>query len=223
MSAKSPYRLHVERWSAGCGASICPGSHRRCLARGSLPCDVLFVGEAPGESEDVLGEPFRGPAGQLLDEIVRRATGHLRRCSNCARGNLWALSPSPENPLLCPHGCGEEDSEPLKIAFTNVVGCIPRSEDGSKVEEPDGDDVQSCRPRLQEFVNIARPWLAIAVGKVAKSYMEPGLKGSVRFPSKTKFASVDHPAYILRSNVAQRPLLLHRAVVAIRTAVEGLG
>lgn len=43
------------------------------FARGQLPCDLLFVGEAPGVSEDVLGLPFVGPAGKLLDEIVKRS------------------------------------------------------------------------------------------------------------------------------------------------------
>ena len=31
---------------------------------------VLFVGEGPGHQEDVQGEPFVGPAGQLLDEML---------------------------------------------------------------------------------------------------------------------------------------------------------
>jgi len=40
------------------------------LARGRVPADILFVGEAPGASEDVVGSPFVGPAGRLLDHIV---------------------------------------------------------------------------------------------------------------------------------------------------------
>ncbi|MCZ6791995.1 MAG: uracil-DNA glycosylase [Planctomycetota bacterium] len=36
------------------------------------PCArLLFVGEAPGFEEDRRGEPFVGPAGQLLDDIIR--------------------------------------------------------------------------------------------------------------------------------------------------------
>ena len=31
---------------------------------------VVFVGEAPGEREDLLGEPFVGRAGKLLDKIL---------------------------------------------------------------------------------------------------------------------------------------------------------
>jgi len=49
---------------------------RRSLVffRGEAPCDILFVGEAPGVSEDVLGKPFVGPAGHLLDELIRQSS-----------------------------------------------------------------------------------------------------------------------------------------------------
>ncbi len=32
--------------------------------------DILFVGEGPGEQEDLMGEPFVGPAGKLLDDML---------------------------------------------------------------------------------------------------------------------------------------------------------
>ena len=37
---------------------------------GPLDPEVCFVGEAPGEQEDYQGQPFVGPAGQLLDRII---------------------------------------------------------------------------------------------------------------------------------------------------------
>ena len=37
---------------------------------GNKQADVLFVGEGPGEQEDLLGEPFVGPAGKLLDDMM---------------------------------------------------------------------------------------------------------------------------------------------------------
>ena len=37
---------------------------------GPAPSSVLFVGEGPGEQEDLHGEPFVGPAGRLLDEML---------------------------------------------------------------------------------------------------------------------------------------------------------
>ena len=52
--------------------------------RGSIPFNVLFVGEAPGESEDVLGFPFVGPAGKLLDHIIKEIRDAGKRWSSQA-------------------------------------------------------------------------------------------------------------------------------------------
>ena len=38
---------------------------------GNRNADVMFVGEGPGEQEDLKGEPFVGAAGQLLDDMLR--------------------------------------------------------------------------------------------------------------------------------------------------------
>lgn len=38
-----------------------------------MPCDILFIGEGPGKSEDHLGFPFVGEAGHKLQEIIREA------------------------------------------------------------------------------------------------------------------------------------------------------
>jgi DNA polymerase len=37
---------------------------------GNLDADIFFCGEAPGEEEEEQGEPFVGPAGQLLTKII---------------------------------------------------------------------------------------------------------------------------------------------------------
>jgi len=49
---------------------LCDQRRNMVFARGRVPAPVLFVGEAPGASEDVLGIPFVGPAGKLLDKII---------------------------------------------------------------------------------------------------------------------------------------------------------
>ena len=37
---------------------------------GNKQADILFIGEGPGEQEDLQGEPFVGPAGKLLDLML---------------------------------------------------------------------------------------------------------------------------------------------------------
>lgn len=90
------FQRHAARWKS---CTLCDLHKDRCrvvLARGSVPCDVLFIGEAPGQSEDVLGVPFVGPAGKLLDSIVEEV-----------------LEGPPKGPNV-------------RVAFTNTVACIPK-------------------------------------------------------------------------------------------------
>ncbi len=53
--------------------SACPLAPTRTnvvFGVGNPKSEVLFVGEGPGEKEDLAGEPFVGPAGQLLDRYL---------------------------------------------------------------------------------------------------------------------------------------------------------
>ncbi|MGM9568016.1 MAG: uracil-DNA glycosylase family protein [Clostridia bacterium] len=43
------------------------------FGRGSEEADIVFIGEGPGEQEDLQGVPFVGRAGQLLDKIIDAA------------------------------------------------------------------------------------------------------------------------------------------------------
>src|SRR5262245_17735688 len=43
------------------------------FGEGSRPAQVVFVGEQPGNDEDLAGRPFVGPAGRILDEALQEA------------------------------------------------------------------------------------------------------------------------------------------------------
>ena len=60
---------------------------------GPTNAEVLFVGEGPGGQEDLLGEPFVGPAGQLLDDMLS-IIGLGRH--NCYIANIVKCRP-PQN------------------------------------------------------------------------------------------------------------------------------
>jgi DNA polymerase len=56
------------------GCTRCPlhvGRRLTVPGEGNPLSDVLLVGEGPGAREDATGRPFVGPAGQLLDELLR--------------------------------------------------------------------------------------------------------------------------------------------------------
>lgn len=204
------WQQYVKKWENGCGSELCGGSDglghgvRVCLARGQVPCDMLLVGEAPGESENVLGKPFIGPAGRLLDRIVEDAIS--------------------------------ESGKQVRWCCSNVVGCIPREEDGSKISVPPDAAVRQCAPRLQGFIDLCKPKLVVAVGNVAEDWLNrrtypPKKKGDNIFRLMkdaqpmynlhgATLVSIQHPAFILRANLAQRGLLAQRCVVTLATALE---
>ena len=60
---------------------------------GPVDAEVLFVGEGPGGQEDLTGEPFVGPAGQFLDDMLS-IIGLGRH--NCYIANIVKCRP-PQN------------------------------------------------------------------------------------------------------------------------------
>ena len=75
----------------GCG--LCETRHNVVFGVGREDTDVLFVGEGPGEQEDLQGEPFVGPAGKLLDDML--SILDLER-TNCYIANIVKCRP-PRN------------------------------------------------------------------------------------------------------------------------------
>ncbi|WP_215905773.1 UdgX family uracil-DNA binding protein [Phreatobacter cathodiphilus] len=52
---------------------LVPGATRAVLGEGPVGAAIAFVGEQPGDQEDLQGRPFVGPAGQLLDRALAEA------------------------------------------------------------------------------------------------------------------------------------------------------
>ena len=52
------------------GCELCKTRTNCVFGVGNENADILFVGEAPGEQEDLSGTPFVGRAGQLLDKFL---------------------------------------------------------------------------------------------------------------------------------------------------------
>lgn len=61
----------LEAKCAGCnGCGLAATRTNVVFGVGERKADLMFVGEGPGEQEDLKGEPFVGPAGQLLDDML---------------------------------------------------------------------------------------------------------------------------------------------------------
>jgi DNA polymerase len=83
---------------AGCRAcGLCESRRNTVFGVGPARADWMVVGEAPGENEDLRGEPFVGQAGKLLDNMLR-AAGLDRRRNVYIANVLKCRPPGNRNP-----------------------------------------------------------------------------------------------------------------------------
>lgn len=71
-----PTRSLAALREAAAGCQACPlwrTGTQTVFGEGAKGSDVMFVGEQPGDKEDLAGRPFVGPAGRLLDEALEEA------------------------------------------------------------------------------------------------------------------------------------------------------
>ena len=132
----SLYQSHVAKWRDCTACDLHRTRGRVVLAKGKIPCDVLFVAEAPGHSEDTIGLPMVGPAGRLLDEIVALSgIGQFR----IAHTNVIACIPKGED--------GDKVAEPPD---ESIEACSARLV----------EFITIARPRLIVQVGkVAQDWL----------------------------------------------------------------
>ena len=64
----------LRRAAAGCrGCDLYQNATQTVFGQGSRSARIVLVGEQPGDKEDVLGEPFVGPAGAMLESAIAKA------------------------------------------------------------------------------------------------------------------------------------------------------
>lgn len=176
-SAAKAFDVHTAEWKPCIKCEIGGIAHFKVFARGQLPCDVLFVGEAPGKTEDVMGWPFVGRAGKLLDEWMVSAFATM--------ADWWVRTGN--KPQTCPE---------FTYAITNVVLCRPTNEVGGPNRAPRWQEIENCRPRLETFIKeIARPKMVITLGLHAKGNIPTSELDRAGIP----YDNLYHPAWVLRN------------------------
>lgn len=106
-----------------CG--LCEKRHNVVFGVGNRQADILFVGEGPGEQEDLKGEPFVGPAGQLLDDML--SIIDLDR-TNCYIANIVKCRP-PQNrdPLeIEQEACIGYLRQQIQLIQPKIIVCLGR-------------------------------------------------------------------------------------------------
>lgn len=198
----TPFQLHVRRWKGCDKCELACQRDRIVLARGKVPCDVLLIGEAPGQSEDVVGQPFVGPAGKLLDHLIDRAG--------------W------NEPIDVAPFEGDNQTRPLvRCAFTNLVACFPKEAKKEGVNEPSDAAIKACTPRLAEFIELSNPQMVVCVGNLASKWMRK-VRDQLGDDGLPHLIDIVHPAAILRANESQQGLMKQRVVVQLANVLDKL-
>jgi DNA polymerase len=140
--------------------------------------DLMIVGEAPGENEDLQGEPFVGAAGQLLDQMLA-ATGLTRAPQGGAQGRVYIT-----NVLKC-RPPGNRNPQPDEVAQ-----CSPFLQRQIELVQP---KVLLAMGRFgaQALLASQHPDLqGVPLGK---------LRGQAHRHGATPVVVSYHPAYLLRT------------------------
>jgi uracil-DNA glycosylase family 4 len=189
-----------------CRAHVRPGK-KVVLGVGNLDAKIMFVGEAPGAEEEIQGEPFVGPAGQLLTKMIQ---GMGLKRSDVYIGNI--MNWRPELPTS---GNGEQ------------YGNRPPTE----------EEMRYCLPYLRAQIEVVAPDMLVALGSTAAQgllgFGTFKALGEVRgrwreFAGKPLMVTY-HPSYILRnqSNRSKRMIwedllkVMERAALPISDKQRG--
>jgi DNA polymerase len=167
-----------------CG--LCKTRKQTVFGVGSAPTDgatgvkvdVMIVGEAPGEHEDLQGEPFVGAAGQLLDQMLS-AVGLTRKTEGGSQGRVYIA-----NVLKC-RPPGNRNPHPEEVAQ-----CLPYLQ----------RQIELVRPKVLLAMGRfgAQALLAPESGHTEGTPLGK-LRGQVHRYAETSVVVTYHPAYLLRS------------------------
>ncbi len=115
----------------------CPRMHPPVVSGGAVVSRVLLVGQAPGDKEPVLGRPFAWTAGRKMFR--------------------W----------FAEHAGVDEAAFRSHVYMAAVCRCFPGKKPTGGDRVPAPDEIANCAGWLKAEVDLLRPGLVIAVGKLA--------------------------------------------------------
>lgn len=138
--------LLAEASKACRGCAICELGTRPVFGEGPENARAVFVGEQPGDNEDLQGRPFVGPAGQLLDEALARV--------GIDRGRLYVTNAVKH------------------FKFEQNTSEAPGSRGPRRIHaKPSAREIQACKPWLVAEVDVIKPAMIVALGATAAQSM----------------------------------------------------
>lgn len=151
--------------------ALCRGRTKAVPGTGDRKARWLFVGEGPGRNEDQQGEPFVGPAGKLLDNMMR-ALG-MTRGENTYIANIVKCRPVGE------------DGRDRPPAADEVAACMPYLERQIALIEPD-------------VIIALGKTAAVSLLGMSEDTSLSSLRGRAYAHAGIPVVVTYHPAYLLR-------------------------
>jgi uracil-DNA glycosylase len=161
---------------AAAECTACPlykNATQTVFGEGPDRAQIMFVGEQPGDSEDLAGQPFVGPAGKLLDRCVKEAGIDRRRAyvTNAVKHFKWV-----------PRGTRRIHSKPNSM---EIAACFPWLE----------AEIAAVKPKI--VVALGATAAQALFGKAFRVTRERGKLVPSRF-APYAMATV-HPSSLLRA------------------------
>ena len=108
-----------------CTCALREDAKQAVLGDGNANADILFIGEAPGKKEDLLGTPFVGASGKFLSEML--ASIQLDRKDIYITNIVKYRPPNNRDPLPSEiEACKEWLHEEIKIIQPKIIVTLGR-------------------------------------------------------------------------------------------------
>lgn len=163
-----------EAWSNCVECGLYTTREHLVFGEGNPEADILIIGEAPEEQEDLKGRPFVGPAGELLDGFL--STMSLDRNSDAYLTNALCCRPTVAN-------------EDAKTGYTVIEN-----------RQPSKDERNACKERLLETIYIVDPLLIVTIGRVpyqvlfGRAPKMESLRGNMQtFHMQGRYVEINYP------------------------------
>ncbi|MDD5134167.1 MAG: uracil-DNA glycosylase [Phycisphaerae bacterium] len=169
---KAELLAEVARQVKECQKCVLGGTRTNSVpGEGSPDARLVFVGEGPGENEDLQGRPFVGRAGQLLDKIIA--------AMGLKRGDVYIC-----NIVKCRP---PENREPRP---DEIISCLPFLKSQLSIIRPEVI-VALGAPAAKTLLNTNKP-IGQLRGKFHDFYFDENAE-------PVKLMPTYHPAYLLRN------------------------
>jgi DNA polymerase len=188
----------LARAAASCkGCDLWEHATRTVFGEGPPDARVVVVGEQPGDKEDLVGEPFVGPAGKLLDRALADA--------GIDRGKTY-LTNIVKHFKWTPRGKRRIHQKPNA---EEVKACFPWLE----------AEVEAIHPEILVCLGAVA-----AQGVLGRQFKVTQRRGEiVESPQGWRVTATVHPSSILRADDDRRRLEYQAFVRDLRGVAEVLG